>query len=361
MHKRANVTLKTVAATAGCSIAVVSTVLNGSRGNTKVSDSMRQKILELAAELGYHPNFASQSLKTRRSMTLGIYVQPKSWRSLSNDYEMGIFRGVEQAARDRNYNLLVLNISSRNLPDICAEKIAESRIDGVILIHSDSNAEWVNRLLRISSNIVAIDQPAAQPGLSRVVFDNGAAIELAVNTLVREGHRRIGFIGDCTTDGSDSALREEAFRACQQGGMADPDPALVFDRGKCVPRPAIDERYCELEGERAFRYFMALPEPPTAVVAYNSLVGVSVLREARRAGVEVPRELSVIGIDYCEFINFIDPALSVVDHVLAEMGRAGTEMLIDLIEQKLTAPALRSFAPVYRAGKTVAPPGRRTT
>lgn len=358
MYKNAKVTLKTVAETAGCSIAVASTVLNGSRGNTKVSDPMRRKILELAAELGYHPNSASQILKTRRSTTLGIYVQPKSWRSLSNDYEMAIFRGVEQAARDRNYNLLVLNISSRNLPDICAEKIAESRIDGVILIHTDSNAEWVDRLLRVSSNVVAIDQPADQLGLSRIVFDNRAAIELAVKTLTDLGHHRIGFIADCTTEGCDSILREKAFVACGQQGLIDPDPYLIFNRTKCIPRLSIDERYCELEGERGFRYLMSLPEPPTAIIAYNSLVGVSVLREARRAGIEVPRMVSVIGIDYCEFTNFIDPMLTVIDHVLPEMGRAGTEMLIDIIEQKLTAPALRSFSPIYRPGDSVAPPGR---
>ena len=68
--------------------------------------------------------------------------------------------------------------------------------------------------------------------------------------------------------------------------------------------------------------------------------------------------VSVIGIDYCEFTNFIDPMLTVIDHVLPEMGRAGTEMLIDIIEQKLTAPALRSFSPIYRPGDSVAPPGR---
>ena len=70
MHRKNNVTLKTVAETAGCSIAVASTVLNGARGNTKFSASVRQRILDVAAELGYHPNFASRSLKTRRSMTL---------------------------------------------------------------------------------------------------------------------------------------------------------------------------------------------------------------------------------------------------------------------------------------------------
>ena len=357
MQKTANVTLKTVAATAGCSIAVASTVLNGSRGNTKVSDAMRRRILELAAELGYHPNFASQSLKTRRSMTLGIYVQPKSWRSLSNDYEMAIFRGVEQAARDRNYDLLVLNISSRNLPDICAEQIAESRIDGVFLIHSDSNADWVDRLLEVSTNIVAIDQPVPQRTLSRVIFDNRAAVELAVRTLRESGHRRIGFIADCVNrDQSDSQIRLETFRACQAAGTVDPDPALVFDRARCVPPPSVEEHYCQITGEKALRYLMALPEPPTAVIAYNSLVGVSVLHEARRMRLEIPRDLSVLGIDCCEFIDLVDPVLTVIDHVLPEMGRAGTEMLIDLIERKAAAPVVRSFSPLLRTGQTVAPP-----
>ena len=158
-------------------------------------------------------------------------------------------------------------LRSRNLPDICAEKIAESRIDGVILIHTDSNAEWVDRLLRVSSNVVAIDQPADQLGLSRIVFDNRAAIELAVKTLTDLGHHRIGFIADCTTEGCDSILREKAFVACGQQGLIDPDPYLIFNRTKCIPRLSIDERYCELEGERGFRYLMSLPEPPTAISA----------------------------------------------------------------------------------------------
>ena len=101
---------------------------------------------------------------------------------------------------------------------------------------------------------------------------------------------------------------------------------------------------------------MAQPQPPTAIVAYNSLVGISILREARRSGVEIPRDLSVIGLDYLELINFTDPTLSVVDHVLTEMGRAGTEMLIDLIERKAAAPVVRSFSPLLRTGQTVAPP-----
>ena len=71
---------------------------------------------------------------------------------------------------------------------------------------------------------------------------------------------------------------------------------------------------------------------------------------------EIPRDSSVLGIDCCEFIDLVDPVLTVIDHVLPEMGRSGTEMLIDLIERKAAAPVVRSFSPLLRTGQTVAPP-----
>ena len=137
IKKQSNVTLKTVALYANCSTAVASTVLNGSRGNTKVSEEMREHVLAVARELDYYPNYASRNLKSGRSQTLGIYVQTKEWRGLSFDYEMSIFKGIEHTARELGYDLLALNISSGNLPKICADRLREKRIDGVILIHCD--------------------------------------------------------------------------------------------------------------------------------------------------------------------------------------------------------------------------------
>ena len=110
---RRPITLKMISEKAGCSISSVSTVLNNSRGNSVVGDKTRRHILAIANELGYRPNFASRSLKTRRSRTVGVYVQPQLWRSLGNNYERQIFKGIEEAAFERNYDILVLNLSSR--------------------------------------------------------------------------------------------------------------------------------------------------------------------------------------------------------------------------------------------------------
>ena len=113
---RRPITLKMISEKAGCSISSVSTVLNNSRGNSVVGDKTRRHILAIANELGYRPNFASRSPKTRRSRTVGVYVQPQLWRSLGNNYERQIFKGIEEAAFERNYDILVLNLSSRALP-----------------------------------------------------------------------------------------------------------------------------------------------------------------------------------------------------------------------------------------------------
>ena len=254
-------------------------------------------------------------------------------------------------------------------PDTSTESLiefvkAQSDCSGLILLVGADrmDAERLEALGSLPMTIVVVDSMYFYANyLPDNVYilspDAVNCAEKTVEVLLRKGHRRIGFAGGCLAElPRDSFLREEAFRACQRNGLCDSDPALLFNGETCVPQPTVDERYCELEGERSFRYFMALPQPPTAIVAYNSLVGISILREARRSGVEIPRDLSVIGLDYLELINFTDPTLSVVDHVLTEMGRAGTEMLIDLIEQKLSAPALRCFMPVYRPGKTVASP-----
>lgn len=343
--KKRPVTLKAVAAQAKCSVSSVSTVLNNARGNSVVGDAMRQRILQIAGEMGYRPNFASRSLKTRRSQTLGLYVQPKRWRSIGNTYEMPIFKGVEQAARERNYDVMVLNMGTQVLPAVCEEHLAEGRIDGIVLIHADWNAEWVNELSRTSDCVVAVDCCGGNTNVSRVLFDEPAAIRMALEYLAGLGHRRIGYAGGCTTEKMEVLPREQAFINSVAHLGLDTDPDLVFNETKCFPPISAEERYCQAEGEAAMRYFHSLAEPPTAVIANNSLVGLLMMREAQRLGVRVPEEMSLLGIDDFEYLHYTDPELTVIDHRLEEMGRCGADLLIDLIEHRVESPAYRMFAP----------------
>lgn len=340
------ITLKAVAAAVNCSVAAASTVLNGSKGNTAVGDETRRRILAAADEMGYRPNFASRILKTRRSNTLGIYVQPNPWRGIGYSYETKILGGIETGARKRGYDLLLLNMGAEVLPRICGDYLAESRIDGILLLHADSDAAWVDELVESGSPVVAIDCCSAKTALNRIVFDNEAAVMLAVRTLREAGHRRIGFAGCCATgELAEEVSRELFFRsALARFGLAD-DAELVFNRDRCFPPISPRSEYCQLEGSAALRYFAALPEPPSAIVAYNSLVGAAILCEAQKRGIRIPRDFSLIAFDDNEYLDLVFPGLAVIDHALPVMGAAGAELLMDLIEGRKEGPSMRIFQP----------------
>ena len=353
IKKQSNVTLKTVALYANCSTAVASTVLNGSRGNTKVSEEMREHVLAVARELDYYPNYASRNLKSGRSQTLGIYVQTKEWRGLSFDYEMSIFKGIEHTARELGYDLLALNISSGNLPKICADRLREKRIDGVILIHCDPDADWIDELLDISSNVIAIDYNQPHPRLNQIGFDNHAAIRLAITHLHDLGHRRIGFAGSCLAEPQyDSVLREKAFLELTAKLGTDSDPKLLFHTANCPVTVSEQERFCQREGCEALNYFSTLADPPTAIITYNSLVGIALLKTAQEKKIGIPEKFSVIGIDSSEMIEYISPRLTVVDHALCEMGAAAAAALIERLDhpQAAAEPIHRLLQPKLISG-----------
>lgn len=341
-HKK-TVTLKMVAARAGCSVSSVSTVLNNARGNSVVSEVTRKRIFAVAKELGYHPNFASRSLRTRRTRTIGVYVQPKKWRQVGNNYELQLFKGVEKAARERNYNVMVLNLSAEVLPGVCKEQLLERRIDGIILIHTDK--EVAEMLSAEHDCIVAVDCAHGSDKVNRVRFDDAAAVQIAVEYLVKLGHTRIGFAGGCTAEKETEPPRERFFREALKRCKLNIVEELIFNETKCAAPILYEDRYCQKEGEAAMRYFHALPKPPTAVIAYNSMVGAALLHEAEQLGLQLPGDLSIIGIDDYEFLDFLEPRLTVVDHALEDMGRGAAELLIDLIDNGTDAPESRFYQP----------------
>ena len=247
----------------------------------------------------------------------------------------------------------MLNLSSRALPQVCEARLGEGRIDGLLLLHADREAEWIDRLCDASDCVVAVDCCFDSNRLSRILFDNDAAIRLAVSHLAQLGHRRIGFAGVCTRDALEEAPdREAPFRAATTEFGLDRAPELIFNIDNCHPPIPPEGQRCQLEGIQALHYFRSLPEPPTAVVAYNSLAGLSLMREALATGLRVPQDLSIIGVDDHELIHFFQPMLTVIDHPLQEMGRAGAQLLIDLIEDREPSPAVRVFAPALLPGSS---------
>ena len=189
-----NTTLKDIASRVGVSHVTVSHAL---RNSPLVKEQTRLRILEVANEMGYQPNFAARSLINSSTQTLGIYVAPRPWSGLGHSYENRILIGIEQAAKQAGYDLMLINLTGDDSGDVCVQKLAQRRVDGLMLINPDAQASWVTELAKFTQHVVMIDPARTNPLFRSVVFDNTQAVRLAMEHLHGLGHRRIGFLGSC--------------------------------------------------------------------------------------------------------------------------------------------------------------------
>lgn len=352
---KSSVTLKEIARMVGCTPSAVSVVLNGSHGNTKVSEELRERIMKVAREVNYRPNSMSQSLRRRSCRTLGIFVCNGAWHGLGMGYEMTMFRGVEQVARKYDYDLLLLNMNFELHPDHCFEKLASHRIDGLLLMHVSGDTKWITELQTHNPNIVHLDSAGECEDIDSIEFDCQHAVLTALRHLRELGHRRVGFIGSGTKNGPvDKMTRRRMDAFVSAAGMEEFNGMELLMYTSRIFEQTDD--YCQLEGVHGIRYFLGLPEPPTAVITYNSLVGICARQEAERLNVRVPQDLSIIGIDRAMNINSFLPGLTAVDHPLEQIGSSGVELLIAKIENRDFSKVKRVFRGNVVDDTTTAPP-----
>lgn len=330
------VTLMDIAKRAKCSTATVSTVLNAARGNTRLSSATQKRILDIAHSLNYRPHHAAQALASRRSKTLGLYVAPRPWGTVGNShYEGRLLRGIEKACRARQYRLLLINLHGEESPDACMREVREQRVDGMILIQAGAIEDFTRQLVTVLPSVVMIDAICPHSSALSVLFDNHAAMDLAVEHLAQLGHSRIAFIGSCIEKPLPDAIqRREGFvLALQKRGMTLRNE-WVFDAETAGTTLDSDCEFCQEEGDRAVRRFFAgdRSDWPTAIVAYNDLVSAGAVSRLCEMGVSIPQDVSVVGVDDSDIARILRPSLSSVRQPLEEMGFRAAEVLITNLE-----------------------------
>lgn len=323
-------TLQQIAEVAGCSRSVVSSVLNKSKGNTRVSDELRQRILATAEGLNYRPNFAARSLTQRTTRTIGFYVMP--WArstSISRPYENGLLCGVERACREKQYSLLVLNLSGQEPPEMCLQQMQEHRVDGLIVVQI---AEWgqSGALLENVNQLVVIGAHPPESSIACVKFDNATGIQLAVEHLISLGHRKIGYIGGCHGKPVvDADERRDAVVAAMRKHQLPLGDGYVFDQPGVAETERAGLDY-EKSGRLGVEAFLAMGNArPTAIVAFNDLTAAGAMRHLHERGLKLPADMSVVGVDDSDFCSLLTPRLTSVQQPLEDMGRRAAEMLIE--------------------------------
>jgi DNA-binding LacI/PurR family transcriptional regulator len=304
--------IRDVAIHADVSVATVSRVLNGTAG---VAAPKRARVLKAIEELDYRPSSLARNLSLGRTGTIGVMAP-----FFTHLGTLGRLRGITELAAAQDYDVMIFDIETPKQRDDALLKLARrDRVDALLVISIPLSDDRVAKLRRDALPTVLVD--VAHPDLSRVTIDDVAGGRLATEHLLARGHTRIGFVGD-DADGplgfTSSELRLDGYRSA------------LASRGL-----AVDERLIRhgVHGRQTARdlsaELLALTEPPTAIFAASDIQAVGVLEAAAAAGLDVPRDLAVIGFDDIEFAEIL--GLTTVRQPLAEIGASAIELLFSRI------------------------------
>lgn len=306
-------TIADVATRAGVSTATVSRVLAGLGG---ARPDTRQRVLRSARELGYRPSGVARSLKMRTTRTLGLIVT-----DIGNPFFPELVRAVEDAARDRDYGVLLCN-SSENAEREAAylELLAERRVDGVVIASSGIGRRHRAWLASAPVPVVLVNCASPSVPLPTILSDNRAGAALAIEHLVRLGHRRIGHI-TAPSRNEAAAERLRGARGALRAAGLDPDSLVVAEgdghvAGGAAAAVELLDRSADL----------------TAIFAYNDLTAIGAARAIRGCGLRVPDDVSVVGFDDVDLAAYADPPLTTVAQETGSMGRWAVARLLDRLD-----------------------------
>jgi DNA-binding LacI/PurR family transcriptional regulator len=300
-------TLAGIAAEAGVSVSAVSKVLNG---RTDVAAGTRARIAALLRRDGYQ--VASR---------LGFGVVDLLIATLHTPWAEELLRGTVQAADEAGASVVVSTVDSPGGFTAWLNRATARGTDGALTVLNLPDSSELQRLAAARIPLVVIDPPEEPgPGIRSVGTTNWQGCLTATRHLIELGHRRIAIIGGPEHLWS-SRARLAGYRAALEAaglGPAGPDAP-----GELIRR----DHFCAEGGRRQARELLALPQPPTAIVAGNDAQAFGVLQALGERGLRAPGDLSVVGFDDVPVASWATPALTTIRQPLAAMAATAFRML----------------------------------
>ncbi|MCA0251281.1 MAG: LacI family DNA-binding transcriptional regulator [Actinobacteria bacterium] len=338
--KQRRVTIKQVAEEAGVSITTVSHVLNNVPG-LRVNPVTRQRIQDVSARLGYVPNGLAQSLRTRRSNTIGLIGD----EIVTTPFAGKLVLGAQEVALTRDTVMFVVSTGyQRDVENREIEELLRRQVDGILY------ASMFHRELELPSQLASVptvflNAQCTTPGVPWVAPDEAAGGHDAADTLIAAGHRRLGFINNID-DIPASAGRLEGFRARMfEAGLSARDLAVVAVESDAAG------------GYAAAMRLLAGPDRPTGVFCFNDRIAMGAYRAAAELRLRIPQDVSIVGFDNQEYVaDGLYPGLTTIELPHYDMGVWAAQKLFKKINGTIgdTPTALLRGPVIHRS--SVAPP-----
>jgi DNA-binding LacI/PurR family transcriptional regulator len=337
VKSKENITLKDIAKKLGVA---TSTVSNAYNRPDQLSEALRTKILETARELGYcGPDPMAANLRRGKTGTIGVvYPHPLSY--VFTDPVAGLFiQGIAlESERSRHGLLLIGGASEADLE--AAPAVTKATVDGFIVYSFTDHDPMLELIAARNLPIVLVDSPELA-GFPRVVVADEAGARSAASHLLSLGHRRFGVIAlELTVMGVTEGISDEkrqaeaAYLAARsrlrgyrsaivEAGLSWKKNVVVYETSDNTPD----------DGYKATAVLLAHPLRPTALLAMSDQLALGALGYAKEKGLEVPKQLSVVGFDDAPIAAQTTPALTTVRQPYVEKGRLAGQLLITQLEK----------------------------
>ena len=321
MHTK--ITIKDIARKANVSHTTVSRALNN---KSRIKSDTKEKILAIAKELNYRPDFIARSLVMRRTKTLGLVIT-----TIANPFYTELSQGIETTAISLGYNIILCSTNY----DLAAEKkyvdmLRSKGVDGIIFTSAHMGDPNILVLAEEGFPIVLVNRrtyhPVVREKVDYVGVDNIHGGFLAVEHLIKLGHQRIGVIGGS----SESSVGFERL----EGGKK----ALAAYGLDVISDYFLEGDFLKGSGYQGGKKFLEMNEPPTAIFATNDYMALGAYQAIVEQGVKIPEEVALIGFNDIEFTSMKGIELTTVGQKKYEMGALAVKTLLERVEGAKRGP-----------------------
>jgi LacI family transcriptional regulator len=317
------VSLKFLAEHLGLSQTTVSLVLNKSARASSIPQHTRDRVLEAARTFNYRPNFFARYLMNKRSFTVAVIVP-----EISEGYGASILAAIERRlAREGYFHFVATHAWSAELIQETPRLLLQRGAEGFILVNMPLEHS-------LAVPVVNIGGRKKLKGATNILLDNRRAGRLALEHLVKLGHRRIAFFkghpGSADTEDRWRGIHEAAENL---GVEIDPNLTVQLKRHSFPPPPPIPE-----EGYMYAQKLLSRKIDFTALFAFNDISAIGAMGAFRDAGLRVPEDISIVGFDDIQAAAFLNPSLTTIRQPLQRMGDLAAKTLLSRIRETDSEP-----------------------
>lgn len=314
-------TLEEVARMAGVSRSTVSRVVNE---HPNVGTETRQRVWEAIRQSGYRPHAVARSLVTKRTHIVGIVIPELVTALFTDPFFPILLRSATESCNEHRYQLMLsLFSSAADRQEMYERLVSNAYLDGVIVASSALDDPLIPDLLRDGVPFVCIGRHP-DPRVRSVDVDNVGGARMAVDHLIRLGHRRIGAL----TGRLDTAHGQDRLEGYRQ--------ALTTHQIPWREDLIVEGDFTEGSANSAVQRLLAAE--PTALFVASDTMAVGALKALRQAGLEVPQDMALVSFDDIPVASAIEPPLTTVRQPIGRLATLAVETLLDLIEHPGSGP-----------------------